>query len=278
MEERQHAEHAVALADGDDRERGVALGHQIGVRQHDALQVGGGAGRVEDDRRRAGVARPARQGGRGGSVARRGHRRVDVESRDARHGGERLVGGGAQPLAGEQDAGAGVGEDGGDLRAGVVGVEGDDDGAGGEDGEVGGAPVGVVVGQDGAAVAGLDAGLFEPAGAVEREAVQVGVGEAVQPSLRCTSTAVRLLWCRTVSSKTVNRVGTGTKTVHEKRGLPVVDKRRHSRRPTARRHGSGRPSSSRRRSPEVGTALGPTGEVAAFRAGSAAGVGGRVGA
>jgi hypothetical protein len=49
VEERQHAEQSVALADGHNRERRPALGFEIRVREDDALGIGCGPGRIEHD-------------------------------------------------------------------------------------------------------------------------------------------------------------------------------------------------------------------------------------
>ena len=160
VEERQHAEHRVRLVDRDDRERRVPLGVEVGVRQHDALGIGRGAGRVEDD---GGVARgdvrDRRRGGRarkiGGvrdawRVAREQHqarRRVRPPARTAAFAVSRyrgVVNSTRAPLLAEDRA---------DLRRLVGRVERHGDGAEPQRAEVRGDPARVVVGEDRDAIA-----------------------------------------------------------------------------------------------------------------------------
>ena len=51
VEERQDAEHGVALVHRQHLEHRLALGEQVAVRQHDALRIRGRARRVEHHRR-----------------------------------------------------------------------------------------------------------------------------------------------------------------------------------------------------------------------------------
>ena len=51
VEQRQHAENRVGLGDLHDRKGAFAFGVEVGVRQDDALGIGGGAGGVQNDGR-----------------------------------------------------------------------------------------------------------------------------------------------------------------------------------------------------------------------------------
>ena len=181
VEQRQHAQHAVVLGDVHHPERRVTLGDQVGVRQHHALRIRGGARGVENHGGRAAVQSPSGLRGRIGiGLTHRLGGRVHIEPQHLRQFGQRFGGRGRQALAGEQHAGAGVPEDRRDLRRRIVGVERHDDGAAGEDGEVGRAPMRVVVGEDGAAIAGLDAGRRQPRRSIQHERVQIAIGETIE--------------------------------------------------------------------------------------------------
>jgi hypothetical protein len=65
-------------------------------------------------------------------------------------------------LAGEYQLCAGIADDGGDLRGGIVRVEWNGDGAAFQDSEIGRAPVRVVGGEDSATIAGANPLLREP--------------------------------------------------------------------------------------------------------------------
>ena len=144
----------------DDRERRVPLGDQVGVGQHHALGIGGRARGVEDHGGRA--AASSATAGLGGRMARRSltaSGRVHVEPR------RRPVSSASasSPLAASRSPANSTRapeslQDRGDLRRPNSWCRTARRRRRGEDGEVGGTPVGVVVGEDRAAVAGLNAG------------------------------------------------------------------------------------------------------------------------
>ena len=85
----------------------------------------------------------------------------------------------AEPLAGEQHPRSRIPQDRGDLGGRIVGVEGHDDATDGENGQVGGTPVGVVVREDRAAVAGEHAGVAQPTRAVRGQLLKGAIGVAI---------------------------------------------------------------------------------------------------
>ena len=111
---------------------------------------------------------------------------VNVEDRGIRGRREAVecgLGDSSQALGGEQHLGAGVPEDRGHLRRLIVGVERHDHSGDGENGEVGCAPVRVVVGEDRAAIAGVDSCATEPVGPIEGQTVELRVGISVESVL-----------------------------------------------------------------------------------------------
>ena len=81
---------------------------------------------------------------------------------------------------GEENFGAAVAHQRGDLFWFVSGVKRDSNGAQAENSQVSGAPMGIVVGQQGAAVARLDAARSQPPGDLLCHAAQIAVGEGVE--------------------------------------------------------------------------------------------------
>ena len=189
VEQRQHAEDGVLLAHVHHCERRLAFGRQVAVCQHDALRVGGGPRRVEDDGRVA-AGRRAR-GQLVTSVGRddRIHRwpRVGVVAvhphqrhRRRRQGLPRRR---QQARAADEESSPRRRQHRLDLRGRVVGVERHGHRADAQHAQIHGAPPRVVVGEDRAPVAAADALRQEPSGDRLGHPQQVAIGDALEAGL-----------------------------------------------------------------------------------------------
>ncbi len=190
MEERQDAKDGVVFIDVDDLKDGVALGEKIAMSEDDTLGVAGGAGGVKDD---GGVVRGGGTEGkiigrRGVLMFAQGHEiscpcTCIVQQDDFRRrraGASGFFGGGEIFSGGEEDPCAAVAKQRSDLRGLVGGVERNGDGAETQQPEIGGAPVGVVVSEDGGAVAaGKAASGEKPRGGIGQGG-ELGVGVALE--------------------------------------------------------------------------------------------------
>ena len=191
MEERQHAQHGVALRHVDHGKGRLALAGEVAVREHHALGVGGGARGVENHRgvSAAGWARRKRHLG-----ARRAQHPVDRLARVVArpvHAHERKGRGGPggrhrllchrqQAGAGHEQPGTRGREHGRDLRGRVVGVERHGHGADAQHGQVDGAPARVVVGQNRAAIARRHPLRDEPSGDGVGHVPKIAIGDLLQ--------------------------------------------------------------------------------------------------
>ena len=187
MEQRQDPQHGVPLADVDDGERRLALGSEVAVGQHDSLGVGGGP-RGEEDHR--GIGRPGRVSGRrtppgGEQRIDGGQARPGLVHRQYRYrrGRRRLFDDGQQAQPGAEQPRTRCGQDGCHLGRRIVGVERHDHQAGAQHGKVDSAPAGVVVGQDGAAVANGEPLRREPSGDGFGHHLQLAIGDPFEPVL-----------------------------------------------------------------------------------------------
>ncbi len=158
--QRQHREDAVGVLEGEDRRDRRQHGREVAVREHHALGVAGGAAGVDDAgevgalgherRRRGALRRPAGAPGLG-----------EVDEIEGAQVGEGLAGPGAalglDAGVPEGDARPGRADDVGELRPFEAGIDGDGDGAGAEDREVGDGPGRVVLPGEDDAIAGAHA-------------------------------------------------------------------------------------------------------------------------
>ena len=173
--QREEVEHAVGLAAaaGDGVHGGDGLRDHVvdvGAGEHGALGLAAGARGVDD---RDGVV--GGEGVRGGRD--RGGLQGLAEEGDAAVLGPGVAEGGCEGVvAGEHEHGAAVAGHDRELVGVLAAVEGDDDGALGEGGEVGGDPQAAVGGEEGDAVAGLDAGAAQEAAEVGDVLEELGAG------------------------------------------------------------------------------------------------------